>query len=268
MKERNRGLLRGDRTGRAEAAGLAEWFYLAALLIYLLCSLTKRVAWTVEASAFERQIQEVFRRLSLGTAWVAMAAEMLRSVKNRLYAVPVLALAACGMAAMDPSLSALAAPAPVFFILYSCGKHFRKICKVYLAASASVLVIGALGMWLGFTYEKTKVGAYGTGFAFGTSHANTWGFLAILVALLCWYLYLRQRMMITWGLFWALGVFLILVPKCRTGALLAFGFPVIYALICRGADEKRGVRRPYGAGVFASAPVWWFIFSGFVVSWS
>ncbi len=143
----------------------------------------------------------------------------------------------------------------LLLVLFSAGKRFRTLVLVMLVSTLGVLALAGVGLGAGFTYEESKVGTYGTGYGLGMIHANTWGLLAAQALFLGWYLFLRKsRPWMVCGLFWAAGIFLVLVPKCRTAALMLFLFPVICILL------KRMLARPEGAAPsFPRELLRWFL---------
>ena len=110
------------------------------------------------------------------------------------------------------------------------GKDYRRILKVMLAVAVATVAIAMIGLPLGITVESQKDGLYGTGLAFGTVHPNVWGSYIFFIFVLVWYLFVKdkgKKLGISYlATSWVLAVFMVLVPKCRTQALLLLLFPL------------------------------------------
>ena len=108
------------------------------------------------------------------------------------------------------------------------GKDYERILKVMLAVAVATVAIAMIGLPLGITVESPKVGLYGTGLAFGTAHPNVWGSYIFFIFVLVWYLFVKdkgKKLRISY-LVTSWAVFMVLVPKCRTQALLLLLFPL------------------------------------------
>lgn len=109
------------------------------------------------------------------------------------------------------------------------GKDYNKILKVMLGCAVVTVFIAMIGLPIGYTVEKPKVGLYGTGLALGFAHPNIWGSYIFFIFVLVWYLFVRKkRRNIRFGYLifsWILALFMVSVPKCRTQALLLLLFP-------------------------------------------
>ena len=131
----------------------------------------------------------------------------------------------------------------IFLCLMANGKKFKKLLQYLLFIPIITLLIAGLGMLLGFTEEFTKVGQADSTHSLGIIYPNTWGYIAFQAMLLGWYLYLRKKPLITFGLFWAMGVFMYFVIGCRTIAALSLVFPP--CMLLSSWMEKRE-RKPGG----------------------
>lgn len=113
--------------------------------------------------------------------------------------------------------------------LCAYGKNYKRILQVMLGCAVATVAIAMIGLPIGFTVEKPKVGLYGTGLAFGFAHPNIWGSYIFFIFVLVWYLFVRRadrKVRIGYLIVsWVLAVFMVLVPKCRTQALLLMLFP-------------------------------------------
>lgn len=122
-------------------------------------------------------------------------------------------------------------------IALATGKRFDKIIRLYLILFLGTLVFAMVGMPLGITVNGKKVGAYGTGYAFGMSYPNTWARAVLLVVMLAWLLYCRKSMLKTTLLVWMPFALVFFAAKCRTIALLLVFFFI--AAVWLMEKEKR-----------------------------
>lgn len=118
----------------------------------------------------------------------------------------------------------------IFLCLMANGKNYKKLLQYLVFIPVITLLIAGLGLLLGFTEEFTKMGQADSTHSLGIIYPNTWGYIAFQAMLLAWYLYLRKKPLITFGLFWAMGVFMYFVVGCRTIAALSLVFPPIILL--------------------------------------
>ncbi len=114
----------------------------------------------------------------------------------------------------------------MFFCLMVCGKDYRRVLKLFLVLIASTLVFAFFGWLCGFTSDAAKPDVDFGGHSYGIIYPNNWGFLVFDVLVLVWYLFLREKKILTVILFWAAAVFMVKVITCKTIALLAAVFPL------------------------------------------
>lgn len=129
----------------------------------------------------------------------------------------------------------------VYFCVLAYKKDFRKILKCMLGVSVVMLLIAAVGLPLHLTLEIEKPNFIIATHSLGTSYPNTWGYLAFLALVILWYLYLRNKAIITFALFWAASLFMYFYIGCRTIAGLTIIFPVcalVTDLIEKRIDQK------------------------------
>ena len=112
-----------------------------------------------------------------------------------------------------------------------CGKSFKKVLRCTLGATVGMLFIAGIGVFVGFTLDLEKPMNVHPGHSLGIIYPNTWGYLVFLVLVIAWYLFLRQKPVITFGIFWVLGTFMFLYVYSRTAAILTFVFPVLATFI-------------------------------------
>lgn len=160
----------------------------------------------------------------------------------------------------------------VFLALGAYGKDYRKLIKVLLWCTVGIIVLVLIGIPTGLTLETSKVGAYGTGLSFGFAHPNVFGSYLFFVFVTVWYLYVKDRSRLVelgyYVLSLALAVFMVIVPKCRTQALLLILFP-LFVLLCRwvigGRNQRRlSVLRQVFLWILIAAPVLCFLATVFL----
>jgi len=131
-----------------------------------------------------------------------------------------------------------------FFCLMACRKDFRKMLKCMLGTGLIMLLIAGAGVAAGFTEDVQKPFNVSPGHSLGINYPNTWGYLAFLVMLLSWYLFLRGKKILTFLLFWSVSVFMYFYISCRTITGFSIAFPVCAVIVDffekrrRAASEK------------------------------
>lgn len=113
----------------------------------------------------------------------------------------------------------------IFFILMAYKKNYRKMLLCILGAAAVMLLIAGLGIAAGFTMDIKKPLNVSPGHSLGINYPNTWGYIAFLVMLLAWYLYLRRKWILTFLLFWTVSAFMYFYISCRTITGFSLIFP-------------------------------------------
>ena len=113
-----------------------------------------------------------------------------------------------------------------FFCLMAFRKDFRKMLKCMLGTGLVMLMIAGIGVAAGFTLDLEKPLNVSPGHSLGIIYPNTWGYLAFLVMLLAWYLFLRGKKVMTFLLFWSVSVFMYFYISCRTITGFSIVFPV------------------------------------------
>ena len=129
----------------------------------------------------------------------------------------------------------------VFFCVLAYRKDFRKILKCMLGVSVVMMLIAAVGLPLHLTLEVEKPNFIIATHSLGINYPNTWGYLAFLALVILWYLYLRNKAIITVVLFWVASLFMYFYIGCRTIAGLAIVFPVcaiVVDLIEKRIDQE------------------------------
>ena len=117
-----------------------------------------------------------------------------------------------------------------FLCLMAYGRNYKKLLRFLIFVPITVLLIAGLGLLAGFTQEFSKVGQDDSTRSLGIIYPNTWGYIAFQAMLAVWYLYLRKKPLLTFAMFWSIGVFMYFVIGCRTIALLSIAFPPLMLL--------------------------------------
>ena len=159
----------------------------------------------------------------------------------QLIAVAAVILAATWFFSKKMSTNLYGVVMDVFFCLMACGKDYRKMLRCILGVTIIMLIIAALGLPLGYTWDLIKPDNVIPGHSLGINYPNTWGHLVFLAMMITWYLYLRFRPLLTLVFFWAISAFMYLYIYCRTIALLGFVFPLLAFVV--DLLEKRAVKK-------------------------
>ncbi len=228
--------------------------YFTMLVLYLLSMLLWKVSFTAPIGLSGRFIKEVLTDCYLVCLGVFLVSVFFRCIRNVWAMLPVSAavvlflLFFAGMQANNFNGCVI-----VVLAAGAYGRDYGKILKLYLWCMAAVIILAGIGVLAGFAKEVPKVGAYGKGLSFGFIHANFLGIFVMITFCLAWYIFAKNRaginrkgfFALSWVLAWALGVFTMFVPKCRTAALLLFLFPLLLVFCGKligdpGTKKRRG----------------------------
>lgn len=119
----------------------------------------------------------------------------------------------------------------IVFAILACGKSFRKMLKCLLGVVLTGLVIAGIGIPMKFTLDLGKPNTVNPGHSLGINYPNTWGYLVFLALMIIWYLYLRNKKVLTFVLFWGVCAFMYKYILCRTIAGITLVFPVIALIV-------------------------------------
>lgn len=131
-----------------------------------------------------------------------------------------------------------------FFCLMAYGKSYKKMLRCVLCVVVAALVLTCVFMLVGITQDMYKPDNASPGHSLGIDYPNTWGYITFLAMMICWYLYLRHKPLITFPLFWGVAVFMYFYISCRTIAGLSLMFPIPALLV--DLLEDRAVKRSNG----------------------
>ena len=132
----------------------------------------------------------------------------------------------------------------VFFCVMACGKNYKKILKVIMWSTIAMLIIAAVLLRFGLTYERPKLSGL-PGHSLGIIYPNNWGYAVFLVLMTGWYAYLRRKPLLYFIISWGLSAFMFFYVQCRTIALLTIVFPVMALFVdwleARPAKARKGI---------------------------
>ena len=237
--EKNNLLVRIRKEGHSffEEAGKAnENVYLILLTLYAAIFLMMKVAWTEQAEKITTPLRYGFLSIviwcsALYLFFIITAWKDLWKKNAALFLVGGTILTAAYLFSRKMSTNLYGAVMDVFFCLMAYKKNFRKMLYCILGAAVFMLIIAGIGLKAGFTMSMQKPDTDIPGHALGINYPNTWGYLAFLVILIIWYLWLRFKPVVTLILFWAVCVFMYKYITCRTIAGITLVFPVLAVFV-------------------------------------
>ena len=141
----------------------------------------------------------------------------------------------------------------LFFVVMAYKKDYRKMLQIILAVGGIMLLIAGIGLPAGYTRDMLKPENIHPGHSLGIVYPNTWGYLAFLVLMVTWYLFLRKKIILTFLVFWGTCLFMYFYISCRTIAGITLCFPVMAVFV--DWIEKRTKKRD------AVSPVEWIAIS-------
>ena len=124
-----------------------------------------------------------------------------------------------------------------FLCIAACGKDFRKILWCFLGIISLTLLVALLGLKLGITMDAVKPYRVYGGHSLGIMYPNDWAYFVFALMLIIWYLFLRNRRIITILFFWGMAVFMYRYITCMTIAGMSFLFPCA-AILSETMQEK------------------------------
>ena len=105
-------------------------------------------------------------------------------------------------------------------------KDYRIILKIVLVCHAVTMLVGAIGLPLGFTTLAYKALTTDNGFSMGLIYPNHVGRMAFLIYMIAWYLWWQKKPILTTVValagFWAMWRYV----NCRTIAIFFLAFPI------------------------------------------
>ena len=225
------GIHRGVRSFLGTIAATNENAYLVLFSLYVTLYLFLKVAWNSNVSTIEYAVRySLLSAVMWGSAIYLFI--VIVSWKNlwkntlQLLLVGAILLFLTYLFSKKMSTNLYGAVMDVFFCIMACGKSYKKILKCMLGCTVGTLFLAWIGIIAGFTVDVIKPENVHPGHSLGIEYPNNWGYLVFLVLILLWYLYLRNKPLITLALFWGTSAFMFFYVYCRTISFLSIGFPV------------------------------------------
>ena len=127
-----------------------------------------------------------------------------------------------------------------FLSIAACGKDYKKILYCFFGIISLTLLVALLGLKLGITMDAAKPNRVYGGHSLGIMYPNDWGYFVFALMLIIWYLFLRNRRIITVLFFWGIAVFMYRYITCMTIAGMSVLFPcaAILSEIMQGKEAK------------------------------
>lgn len=119
----------------------------------------------------------------------------------------------------------------VFLAGLAYHRDFKIIQKIVLVCHLLTMIVGAIGLPLGFTELAYKRLTTDNGFSMGLVYPNHVGRMMFLILIIAWYLWGQERRVLTTIVFFAAAVFNWRVVNCRTIVLFLLGFPVCWWIV-------------------------------------
>ena len=247
--EKNRVFQRIEEEVRSffeEAGKASEPIYLGLLTLYVAVFYILKIAW---APGIDKAI-EMLKYGILGIVVWGAAAYLFfviaawkdlwkKNIPLLLTGAVLVAVTAFFSAKMSTNLYGVVMDC--FFCLMACRKDFRKMLKCMLGTGLIMLLIAGVGAVAGFTEDIQKPFNVSPGHSLGINYPNTWGYLAFLVMLLAWYLFLRGKKILTFLLFWSVSIFMYFYISCRTITGFSIVFPVCAVIVDFLEDRRKAV---------------------------
>ena len=110
-------------------------------------------------------------------------------------------------------------------------RDYKMILKIVLIAHIVTMIVGAVGLPLGYTELVHKVKTVNNGYSMGLIYPNHVGRMMFLILIIIWYLWGQDRRLLTTVVFFTAALFNWRVVNCRTIVVLLVGFPICWQII-------------------------------------
>lgn len=245
----NKLFMRIKEEGRSffiEVSKSNEIIYLILFTLYVAIYIMMKVAWVPDIDPTMDNIRYgVLSIVMWGAAlylfFIIAGWKNLWNKNIQLILVGALLLIATFLFTRKMSTNAYGVVMDAYFCLLVCGKNLKKMMRNTMMVTAIFLIIAAIGLPAGYTMDLMKPYNTSPGHSIGTEYPNSWGYLAFLIAIIIWYLYIRFKPIFTFILFWGLSAFLYLYVSCRTLTGVTIVFPVLALIVDfleKRADKK------------------------------
>jgi len=219
-----------------EVANANHLVYYILLTLYVALYLILNIAWNGKYERIERVMQYgclgiVMWGSTVYLFFVIAGWKNLWKKTIPLILIGGAMLAATGFFSRKMSTNLYGVVMDAFFCLMAFGKDFRKILKCILAVCITALLAAGIGLKVGYSFDMGKPDTTIPGHSLGINYPNTWGYLVFLAMIIIWYLYLRNKKILTFLLFWPVCVFMYKFITCRTIAGITLIFPVLGLIV-------------------------------------
>ncbi len=136
------------------------------------------------------------------------------------------------------TLESYSAVLGIYFGLLSYKKDYKKLLLILLSLTVAMLFLSWLGSVFGAAHDVSKYEREFGGHSFGMKYPNYWGYFALMSLLLFWYLFLQNKSLITFCVWWTISFFMWFVITSRTSALLGLAFP-FFASVAEFFQKRR-----------------------------
>lgn len=218
----------------------SDWPYIILVICYIVSEYIERIYWAADYFT-DNQINFFHYIMLFGSGvYLCYKAAMWKTMRNKplILVSCILAIGClCGYFLLFLSQDwkhhkvIFTVVMDFFLCLMAYGKDYKKLLRCLVFVPVAILLIAGLGLPVGLTQNFTKMGQADSTSSLGIIYPNTWGYIAFQAMLLVWYLYLKKKPLLTFSMFWAIGVFMYFVIGCRTIAILSLVLPPFTLLI-------------------------------------
>ena len=113
-----------------------------------------------------------------------------------------------------------------FLVILAYQRDYKIMLKIVMICHIATMVVGALGLPLGYTELVYKVATTDVGYSMGLIYSNHVGRMTFLILMIAWYLWGQDKMLLSAAVAWASAAVMWFVIECKTIA----GFLVIFPL--------------------------------------
>ena len=197
---------------------------------------------------FTKNVMELMASVRLVVNAVLMAACAMYTAFNivlwRLKPVPaaaavgILALTGFGWNFIGQTNEFFSTAVAMFLALLAYRRDFRVILKIVLVCHFMTLLVGFLGLYLGYSKLAYKIDSTDIGYSMGLIYPNHVGRIAFLIFMIAWYLWGQKKQLLTAGIAIVLSLLMWFVVECKTITIFLIGFPVCWRIVTWIRDRK------------------------------
>lgn len=130
----------------------------------------------------------------------------------------------------------------IFLALLAYKKDYKVVLKIFLIAHLVTLLVGIIGLRIGFTTPRFKRETTDVGVSLGLIYPNHLGRMVYIVMTIAWYLWGQKKKVFATISFWAMAVVMWFYVECKTIAIFMVVFPICWWLCC--VLEGRKILKP------------------------